>query len=412
METGKAAAGMAKSIRASDEDSEYDLAGYTEAQVTSLMQAAFTEPVALSTMLRHTFVVGGGKKVRQKYDDKLPKWTAAALRAMGYAEDQAAATEISCAASYKQQHDTGQDLKFFHVYPRATLTTAAAGGSGGAEESGSSSLASLGSPSYLATACAFETFKKMVAAKTQSWSQRKRLAGELKASSEQLTALEAKMMAAKPLTAEEQELYDLTSTEALAEKVAWLEVQLKAMVEAGTLTAGEKQQLGAQMGARAEALAGEAAVARSEGKEKKALKLEEQLGAVEARRAKVAAVEAVRHPLKHEDAVKQLRVAIAPLLALEAGPGLRSMEEMKKIGTRPGMEDEVSRLEVDSRGWFEEDEEFAARCALVAASAEAKAKKKSGEAAKKAAAPKGKASDSWETVGSMGTTAQKYNNRR
>jgi hypothetical protein len=61
---------------------------------------------------------------------------------------------------------------------------------------------------------------------------------------------------------------------------------------------------------------------------------------------------------------------------------------------------------------FEEDDEFSARCALVAAAAEAKAKKKSGEAAKKAAAPKGKASDSWETVGSMGATAQKYNNRR
>jgi hypothetical protein len=312
------------------------------------MQAAFTEPVQLRAMLRHTFVVGGGKKVRQKYDDKLPKWTATALRALGYAEDQAAATAFACAASYKQQHDTGQDLKFFHVYPRATLMAAAAGG--GAEES-SSSLAALGSPAYLATACAFDTFKKMVGAKTQSWSQRKRLAGELKDSSDRLVALEAKMMAAKPLTTEEQELYDLTTTEALAEKVAWLEAQLKAMVEAGTLTAGEKEQLGAQMGARAEALAGEAAEARSEGKEKKALKLEAQAEAVALRRAQVAAAEAVRHPLKHEDAIKQLRVAILPLVALEAGPGLRSMEEMKKIGTRPGMEDEVAQLESDSRGW-------------------------------------------------------------
>ena len=105
------------------------------------------------------------------------------------------------------------------------------------------------------------------------------------------------------------------------------------------------------MGARAEALAGEAAVARAEGKEKKAAKLEAQLEAVAARRVVVAAGEAVRHPLKHEDAIKQLRVAIAPLLALEAGPGLRSMDEMKKIGTRPGMEDEVAQLERDSRGW-------------------------------------------------------------
>jgi hypothetical protein len=33
METVKAAAGMAKNIRTSEEDSEYDLAGYSEAQV-------------------------------------------------------------------------------------------------------------------------------------------------------------------------------------------------------------------------------------------------------------------------------------------------------------------------------------------------------------------------------------------
>lgn len=404
----KAAAGMTKSIRAADEDGEYDLAGYSESQVVNLMQSAFTDDVKLSTMIRHTFVVGGGKKVRQKYDDKLPKWAATALREMGYKEDQAAATDISCAGTYKQQHDTGKDLKYVHVYPRATLT---GGGGGGAEDVGSS-LASLGSPSYLATACAFETFKKMVASKTQSWSQRKRLAGELRLSGEKLRALEAKMIAAQPLSDEEQELYDVTSTEALAEKVVWLEAQLKAMVDAGALTAGEKEQLLAQTGARAEALAAELEDARKEGKEKKAAKLEDALAGVTARRDKVGAVEPVRHPLKHEDAVKALRVAILPLLALEDAPGLRSMEEMKKIGTRPDMEDEVARLEADSRGWFEEDEEFSARCALVAAAAEVKVNRKNKEAAKKAAAPKGKASDSWETVGSMGASNQKYNSRR
>ena len=315
------------------------------------MQAAFTEPVQLKTMIRHTFVVGGGKKVRQKYDDKLPKWTAAALRAMGYAEDQAAATDISCAASYKQQHDTGQDLKFFHVYPRVTLMSSGGADGGGAEEGASSTLSSLGSPSYLATACAFETFKKMVGAKTQSWSQRKRLVKELKSKSDEIAAIEAKMMSAKPLSEEEQELYDLTTTDVIAEKVAWLESQLKAMVEAGTLTEPEKEQMCAQMSTRIEALEGEITAARAEGKEKKAVKLEEQLAAVQKRRAHVRDVEAVRHPLKHEDAIKQLRVAIAPLVALEGMPGLRSMEEMKKIGTRPGMEEEVAKLEEDSRGW-------------------------------------------------------------
>ena len=40
-----------------------------------------------------------------------------------------------------------------------------------AEEEDKSSLADLGSPAYLATVCAFATFQKMVASKTQSWAQ-------------------------------------------------------------------------------------------------------------------------------------------------------------------------------------------------------------------------------------------------
>ena len=106
----------------------------------------------------------------------------------------------------------------------------------------------------------------------------------------------------------------------------------------------------------------------------------------------------MRHPLKHEDAIKALRVKIVPLLALEGTSGLRTMAEMKAIGTRPDMEVEVERLEGESRGWFEEDAEFAARCALVAAAAKAKASRKT-TAEKKAA--KGKAArpeDAWETT--------------
>jgi hypothetical protein len=45
------------------------------AQVTALMQAAFTEPIDMPAgkMLRCSFLVGGGKKVRQKYSESLSK---------------------------------------------------------------------------------------------------------------------------------------------------------------------------------------------------------------------------------------------------------------------------------------------------------------------------------------------------
>jgi hypothetical protein len=108
-------AGLAKDIRESQDTQQWDLAGYEESQIVSLTKAAFSDPVRVSEMLRHTFVVGGGKKVRQKYDEKLGKYFTMALRDIGFTEDQAAATAIECAGTFKQQHDTDKDLKFVHV---------------------------------------------------------------------------------------------------------------------------------------------------------------------------------------------------------------------------------------------------------------------------------------------------------
>ena len=61
-------------------------------------------------------------------------------------------------------------------------------------------------------------------------------------------AAEQKMMRMEPLTDEEQELYDLTSGDAIQEKLTWLSAHCKAMVENGEITMGEKQQLREQVG--------------------------------------------------------------------------------------------------------------------------------------------------------------------
>lgn len=259
----------------------------------------------------------------------------------------------------------------------------------------------LGSPSYLAAVCAFPTFKKMVASKTQSWAQRKRLVSELKAFGQRFQALEAMMMAGQELSAEEQELYDVTSKEAIVEKVTWLDAELKGMVDAGTLTAGEKVQLVTSLKGRVDQLEEELAQAQAEGKPKKAEKLTGQVKVASTRLLHVQGVEPVRHPLKHEEAIKALRVKIAPLAKLEAMSGLRTMEEMKRIGQRPDLEAEASRLEQESRGWFEEDAEFEARCALIAVAAQHKADRATGGGKK--SAKKVNPTDSWETVSSMGT---------
>jgi hypothetical protein len=74
---------------------------------------------------------------------------------------------------------------------------------------------------------------------------------------------------------------------------------------------------------------------------------------------------------------------------------------MKKIGTRPDLEAEAERLEAESRGWFETDAEFEARCELVKVSAQHKSASSSKAAAKKASKATS-AAEQWETMGSQG----------
>eukprot|EP00400_MALV-I_sp_L67-5_P000812 gene812-857_t len=104
------------SIRNShDDELEFDLANYTEQKATDLMKACFEKPLERNTHLKVTFVVGGGKLVRQKYDDNLTKYVTNGLRAIGFEEDISA--DKSSSKVFKSQHDTSKNLKFVHVFP-------------------------------------------------------------------------------------------------------------------------------------------------------------------------------------------------------------------------------------------------------------------------------------------------------
>ena len=49
-------------------------------------------------------LVGGGKKVRSKYNDGLPALWADALKKIGFTEDRGASVDKSCAGLFKFQH--------------------------------------------------------------------------------------------------------------------------------------------------------------------------------------------------------------------------------------------------------------------------------------------------------------------
>jgi hypothetical protein len=88
---------LANEIRGSTESTEFELAGYGAEQCDRLAAAAFSKPLPLSEMIRLSFVVGGGKKVRQKYNDGLPTLWAEALKKVGFKEDRGASLDVSCA---------------------------------------------------------------------------------------------------------------------------------------------------------------------------------------------------------------------------------------------------------------------------------------------------------------------------
>jgi hypothetical protein len=108
-------ASLAKELRAVtayDPQEKWDLAGFTEAQTQLLVAEAFTAP--FGKPLRFSFVVGGGRLVRSKYDEGLQKWLSTALRELGFEEDRGAS--LGSTAVFKRQEDLAQNLVFFREY--------------------------------------------------------------------------------------------------------------------------------------------------------------------------------------------------------------------------------------------------------------------------------------------------------
>jgi hypothetical protein len=221
-----ATSGLAGEIRSSGESNDlrdpFDLAGYNQARLTELANDAFGDPVPARAMVRFSFLVGGGKKDRQKYDPACPKHMAAALRELGFEEDRGASEDLACQGSFKHQHDTDKNTMTMHVFPRVKIIEDEDAGAAG---EGALDWKRL-PPEYLSTVCSLPVFKGLVAQKTPSWSQRKRLLEALKEMGTQFTELEQKLINMEPMSPDEQRLYESSSTDNLAEKVEWLQVRL------------------------------------------------------------------------------------------------------------------------------------------------------------------------------------------
>lgn len=340
-------AGMAGEIRGAMDSEQFDLAGYNEQRVTDLMTSAFSSPLTAPTkMIRFTFIVGGGKLVRSKYDDTLPKWVNAALRSIKYETDNSAAETFDSQGTFKQQHDTGKNLIYIIVFPHVTCSTVAAGP--GEKEAAEDTLDQK-TPEYLCTASDLATFKEMVQKKLAFWSQRKACLKILQDAHEQFTAIEQKMCSGQALTPLENALYESNSSND-TEKIAYLQAEIKALVDGGELTANEKTELLASLTKNhAEAVAA--------GQAKKA-------ETIAARKALLEKATPILGRLRLGDEIQKRYMKLFPLQALEekARSCSLTISDLQTLSEKSDIELQIAGLEAASRGWFERDEDFLARC--------------------------------------------------
>ncbi|CAE8664043.1 unnamed protein product [Polarella glacialis] len=105
--------------------------------------------------------------------------------------------------------------------------------------------------------------------------------------------------------------------------------------------------------------------AEADKKEKLLQKLEEQKEKLKATRAAVAGASPKQTPpLKHGENVRKMRLKLAQIAKMEKdSAGHYTLDELKRLGERPEIEEALKVFEERSRLWFETDEEFELRLA-------------------------------------------------
>lgn len=385
------------------------MTNYTQSRAHDLMVAAFSTPLdAPREMIRCTFVVGGGKLVRSKYDEELPKWVSAALREIGFEEDRSAALDFASQGTFKQQHDTGQNLKTIIVFPRVTCADTKSGGEAPEQKTGGFSTTS---PEYIIAACEFSTFQDVVGTKAPSWTQKKKMLKSLQDVCEKFREVEAKLVRGEALSAEEQARYDSNSGQD-EQKVTWLQSEIKGMVEKGQITPKEKSEVISQIEANIATLNSEIEKMKADNKPKKVAAMEERLAVLVEKKKTIAAITPLtHHRLRLGDEVLKLRMKLltfGPLEEKQRMGGL-TLAELKQLEPKFDIEANVASLEQASRGWFDDDDDFKLSCEMEAKAAKAKYAAKMKPAAKKkptgssstAAKPaaRGGGGIAWDTIG-------------
>ncbi|CAK9039258.1 unnamed protein product [Durusdinium trenchii] len=357
------ASGLAGKVRRARESDEFDLSGYDQARCQELAKDAFSEPFPLKEMVRISFVVGGGKLVRQKYSDDLPKHMVNALSAVGFQEDNSATVELSSAGKFKYHHDTNKNLKFVHVFPKLMEEAATAARPEGEEEAAEAPRGAPKTPEELLLQSDEADFTRYLQTHLVTYAQKQKLLELLKHRIAALEEIEGKMSRLEKMTSEEEQLFEAVGAEELREKVKQTRSELQNMVDAKRLTSAEKSDFLEQLESKIALTKEELSKAEADGKSKKAQALSEHLEVMHSTRSSIKSAEpAPLPPLKHGEQIRKLRLKLAELAQLEKDKrGNYSLDELKRLGERPELQEAVEELERRAKGWLESDEVFEER---------------------------------------------------
>lgn len=405
---GQQLSGIAGEIRSIVESETFDLAGYTEQRVKDLITAAFTSPlISPSKMIKITFVAGGGKAVRSKYDEELPKWLSSVLRDIGFTEDRSAAETFDSQGTFKRQHDTGANLIYMIIYPRVACANASANNSSQTNDAGSDTIDTT-TPEYIITSCELATLKDIAAKKLSSWRQLKKALKILQDGADLFQAIEAKLIAGNPLTPKEQGIYESNSS-ADSEKIAWVQSEIKKMVDEGQLTSAEKDECLKAMDENLKGVSDE--LTKAEGKPKLISKLEEKKNNIQARKTALMGKPAITRKLKYADEIVKQRMKLIPLLVLEdKGRQMKlTLDDLNKISEKSDIEDNIKGYESASKGWFCDEQDFLLMCREIEKNALEKYKAALKKTSSSSSSTAKKSTGSKPTTNAWSTTGVKKN---
>jgi hypothetical protein len=232
------------------------------------------------------------------------------------------------------------------------------------QSSSSSPLILEGSIEHKIAYASMNVFPNMIQSCCPTWSQKKGCINAMTSLKEMAEAIEKKLMDGQPLSDAEQAFYDSVSLTSIEEKMACVRDMMHKQVDAGEISASEKEQLIAQVNEKLQTLKKEIQEAEQQKKPKRVENLNATELKIVARKEKlVALTPRPLPPLKNETAITKLRKELKPLLEMEqnAKGRLLTPKEAQTLARKDEILTEIEQLEQASRGWFESDEIFQTR---------------------------------------------------